>query len=325
MTETFWKRPPTQAELESLAPWLQVHDFGSVQTQVPPGSEQAPQFFAARAALLQEILGVLEPGVEEKTLLELGCASGLHCFTAAARHWQATGLDPREHHIRQASFLGGLVAEGFPPPRFQVGSDRLLHTLEGQWGVSLCYNVLQVLGNPGETLKDLRQRSRYALILETPVYTPPCPEPIFIPGNNWLYQASCQITNHGALKHHKKGIEDFALVLSFPALVYLLFQAGFAAVAYLTPPSHWQGSGSRGLEGFFTGHQHLLVATTASLPREKLQVPQTWVWLSQAPEPPNYDYAGPWGSTASPARRPHPLVQALGRKLMAWGRRLGGQ
>lgn len=328
MADTLWKRFPTAEELAALHPWLMVHDFGDIQTVVAEGAEGNAYFFSERVRLLRQILSTLETIAPQKTFFDLGCASGLLALEAAGMGWHAAGTDPREIHIQQANFLASLLAEGIKKPVFSVGSDKTFATAPEQWDVVACYGVISVLADPFALLRTFAAKTTKALIIEGAVYMPPTQPEIFTPGDNWTYSALCQMSNQGAIAHNKKGVDSYALVLSFPALVFGLFQAGFERVAWIPTPPDWANSDSRGLKRFSAGTNHLLVALQ---PGVELAAPTDWVWLNCPPEAPNFNYQGvmqavPTSIAAKPAASNNRSLRwRIGSRIARIGKRIAGE
>ncbi len=326
MAETMWKRPPTADELAVLNPWLMVHDFGNIQTTVAEGAEGSAYFFSERASLFRKTLKQLDRLSPHKTFFDLGCASGLFALEAAGMGWHATGIDPRDIHIQQANFLASLLMDTLPKPDFSVGTDKTLAESSEKWDVVACYGVISVLADPFALLRTFAAKTRKALILEGAVYMPPNPPEIFTPGDNWTYSALCQLSNQGAIAHNKKGIDNYALVPSFPALIFGLFQAGFERIAWIPTPPEWAASDSRGLKRFHAGTNHLLVALQADV---AFHPPSEWVWLNCPPEIPNFNYQGILKNNATPISKPNTphqrtLRQRIGGKIAQIGKRIAG-
>jgi SAM-dependent methyltransferase len=326
MANTLWKRSPTAEELAALTPWLMVHEFGDIKTTVAEGAEGNAYFFSERVRLLRQILMPLAGISPHKTFFDLGCASGLFALEAAGMGWQAAGIDPREVHIQQANFLATLLADTLKKPEFSVGTDKTFAAAPQQWDVVACYGVISVLADPFALLRTFAAKTQQALIIEGAVYMPPNPPEIFTAGDNWTYSALCQLSNQGAIAHNKKGVDTYALVPSFPALVFGLFQAGFERVAWIPTPPEWATSDSRGLKRFNAGTNHLLVALQ---PGVAFLSPPDWVWLNCPPEMPNFNYHGILKTTAAPIAKPTApsqasLRQRIGGKIAQMGKRIAG-
>ncbi len=233
--------------------------------------EHYPPLNRARGASVQRALAELQPALELRTAVDLGCGLGYFSSLLRSLGLQVSAVDGRRENVEEAQ-------RRFPDIPFCVGDieDPAILGM-GRYDLVFCFGLLYHLENPMLAIRHLRAMTSKLLLVEGMCV--PGAEPVLA------------LRDEGPTED--QGLRHFAFYPTEACLVKMLYRAGFSFVYRLAPmPDH-----SRYRDSLHAKRSRTLLAASHS--------PLTSVHLVFAPEPctPPDPWTTRWAKAAGLGRR----------------------
>ena len=225
--------------IEELGPWFYPFDFGNGLQTTALVPESVTGIFTTRLRMAEEAVrrhfGSRVQGLE---CLDIGCHEGFYSLAMARLGMQVKGVDAREENLKRARF----VAEGMGIDRVAYRQGRvenLANDEKRQYPLTLFLGILYHVEDPMLCLRQVAAVTGEMCVIETQVVDE-------VEGatewgaRDWKrpYQGILALVDESGefdAGNRETGVTAMATCPSPKALRFMLRQAGFDRVEFLTP------------------------------------------------------------------------------------------